>query len=199
MVPLVVAFLRSAFVANAPNPGRWAEPHRGVAGSLREERTVNARRTAFGLALILVFYFVLVGQRGIWLIGRGTPLMVVFGLAVLLMPLVGAWFLWQEFRFGFATTRLARDLEAEGTPPVEDLPRRPSGRVDLAAADAVFVRRKAEVETAPDDWQAWYRLAVAYRDARDTARGRRAMRQAIALHDRFRADADGYPAASPQS
>ena len=55
------------------------------------------------------------------------------------------------------------------------------GPVAAADPDAAFELRKAEVEAAPDDWRAWYRLAVAYGDARDTARGRRAMRKAIAL------------------
>ena len=39
----------------------------------------------------------------------------------------------------------------------------------------------AAVEAAPEDWRAWYRLAVAYGDARDPSRGRRTMRKAIAL------------------
>jgi Flp pilus assembly protein TadD len=41
--------------------------------------------------------------------------------------------------------------------------------------------RQAQVESTPGDWQAWYRLAIAYGDARDTARGRRTMRKAIAM------------------
>jgi len=36
---------------------------------------------------------------------------------------------------------------------------------------------------APDDWRSWFRLAVAYHDARDTPRARKAMQRAIALHD----------------
>ncbi|MGW5187162.1 hypothetical protein ACWEQB_33540, partial [Streptomyces cyaneofuscatus] len=33
---------------------------------------------------------------------------------------------------------------------------------DRAAADAVFTKRREETEDAPDDWRAWFRLAVAY-------------------------------------
>jgi hypothetical protein len=55
------------------------------------------------------------------------------------------------------------------------------GEVRLAAADALFARRKAEVEAAPEDWRAWFLLASAYDMARDPQRGRRAMRKAVAL------------------
>ena len=55
--------------------------------------------------------------------------------------------------------------------------------IDRDSADEVFAKRKAETEDAPDDWRNWFRLAVAYHDARDTPRARKAMQRAIALHD----------------
>ncbi|MFD8946984.1 hypothetical protein ACFV00_34175, partial [Streptomyces californicus] len=61
-------------------------------------------------------------------------------------------------------------------------PPRGGGRLARHAADAVFARRREEAEDAPDDWRAWFRLAVAYQDARDTPRARKAMQRAIALH-----------------
>lgn len=89
----------------------------------------------------------------------------------------------REVGFGRRTTVLARDLEAEGSLPVDDLPRRPSGRVDRAAADVLFTQMRDEVEAAPDDWRGWYRLALAYDAAGDRTRAREATRHAIALHD----------------
>jgi cytochrome c-type biogenesis protein CcmH/NrfG len=80
-----------------------------------------------------------------------------------------------------ATQRLGEQLAAEGGLPADDLPRRPSGRVDRDAADAVFARRRAEAEAAPDDWRSWYRLGIAYDDAGDRRRAREAMRKAITL------------------
>jgi Flp pilus assembly protein TadD len=38
------------------------------------------------------------------------------------------------------------------------------------------------VQEAPDDWRAWYRLAIGYDDARDRKRARSAMREAVRLH-----------------
>ncbi|MGW8064355.1 hypothetical protein ACVV2G_19290 [Streptomyces ziwulingensis] len=134
-------------------------------------------------AAVLVFYFVLAGSRGVLLIGTGTPLTVAFGVAVLVLPVIGLWFLWKNTQFVRRANALAAELDAEGGLPVDELERTPSGRVDRDSADAVFALRKAETEDAPGDWRSWFRLAVAYHDARDTPRARKAMQRAIALHD----------------
>ncbi|GAA3916874.1 hypothetical protein GCM10023084_79910 [Streptomyces lacrimifluminis] len=133
-------------------------------------------------AVVLVFYFVLVGSRGVMLIQTGTLLTVTFGVAVLILPGIGVWFLWKNTQFVRDANRLAAELDAEGGLPADELRRTPSGRVDRDSADEVFARRKAETESAPDDWRNWFRLAVAYHDARDTPRARKAMQRAIALH-----------------
>ena len=133
-------------------------------------------------AVVLVFYFVLVGSRGVMLIQTGTLLTVTFGVAVLILPGIGVWFLWKNTQFVRDANRLAAELEAEGGLPVDELRRTPSGRVDRDSADEVFARRKAETESAPGDWRNWFRLAVAYHDARDTPRARKAMQRAIGLH-----------------
>ncbi|MFE7941667.1 hypothetical protein ACFU46_30535 [Streptomyces griseoincarnatus] len=132
-------------------------------------------------ATVLVVYFVLVGSRGVLLIKAGTLLTVTFGVAVLILPVIGVWFLWKNTQFVRDANRLAAELDAEGGLPVDNLKRLPSGRVDRGSADEVFALRKAETEDAPDDWRSWFRLAVAYHDARDTPRARRAMQRAIAL------------------
>jgi hypothetical protein len=133
------------------------------------------------LCAACLVYFALAGHRGVLLVAQGTWVTVPFGLAVLVLPALGAWFLWRSTRFVRAAHRLARELEAEGGLPADDLPRAPSGRVDQAAADAVFARRRAETEATPEDWRCWFRLALAYHDARDTPRARRAMHHAIRL------------------
>ncbi|MBQ0853038.1 hypothetical protein ACFU96_46830 [Streptomyces sp. NPDC057620] len=134
-------------------------------------------------AAVLVVYFVLVGSRGVMLIQHGTLLTVAFGVAVLVLPVIGVWFLWKNTQFVKRANRLATELDAEGGLPVDELARTPAGRIDRDSADEVFARRKAETEEAPDDWRSWFRLAIAYHDARDTPRARKAMQHAIALHD----------------
>ncbi|MER7049693.1 tetratricopeptide repeat protein [Streptomyces jumonjinensis] len=144
---------------------------------------MRAKLTYFITAAVLAVYFVLVGSRGVMLIQQGTLLTVSFGLAVLILPVIGVWFLWKNTQFVTRANRLAAELDAEGGLPVDDLARTASGRIDRDAADAAFERRRAETEDSPDDWRCWFRLAVAYHDARDTPRARKAMQRAIALHD----------------
>ena len=133
-------------------------------------------------AAVLVVYFVLVGSRGVMLIQSGTVVTVTFGVAVLILPVIGVWFLWKNTQFVRRANALAAQLDAEGGLPVDELKRTPGGRIDRDSADEVFARRKAETEDAPDDWRCWFRLAVAYHDARDTPRARKAMQRAISLH-----------------
>jgi cytochrome c-type biogenesis protein CcmH/NrfG len=145
---------------------------------------VNARRAALALGALVAVYLVLVGWRGVLLVGEGTPAAVLLGLAVIALPIVGAWAIWREIRFGLESQQMARELEQEGALPLDDLPRRPSGRPDRTAADAVFERRRIAAEAAPDDWRSWFRLAVAYDDAGDRRRARQTMRQAMKLRGR---------------
>ncbi len=144
---------------------------------------MRAKITYLVTAAVLVFYFVLVGSRGVLLIKTGTLLTVTFGVAVLILPVIGLWFLWKNTQFVRRANALAAELDAEGGLPLDELKRTPSGRVDRESADAVFALRKAETEDSPGDWRTWFRLAVAYHDARDTPRARKAMQRAIALHD----------------
>ncbi|MEU9420813.1 hypothetical protein [Streptomyces sp. NPDC051000] len=144
---------------------------------------MRAKITYFLTAAVLVVYFVLVGSRGLMLIRHGTWLTVTMGVSVLILPVIGIWFLWANTRFVTKANQLAAELEAEGALPADELERDQYGRILRDSADEVFARRKVETEDAPGDWRSWFRLAVAYRDARDTPRARKAMQRAIALHD----------------
>ncbi|MFG3494499.1 hypothetical protein [Streptomyces sp. NPDC047928] len=144
---------------------------------------MRAKITYLLMAAFLVVWLVLVGGRGVKLIQQGTAVTVVLGAAALVLPAIGVWFLWMNTRFVTRANRLAAELEAEGGLPVDELRRTPDGGIDRDSADEVFNRRREETEDAPDDWRCWFRLAVAYRDARDTPRARKAMQRAIALHD----------------
>ena len=145
---------------------------------------MRAKITYFVTAAVLVVYFVLVGSRGVLLIQqrhaahrrlrrRGADPAGHRRLVPLAEHAVRPQ----------GRTGSPRELEAEGGLPVDELdgaPRRPYrprlGRRGLRPP-------QAETEDSPDDWRCWFRLAVAYHDARDTPRARKAMQRAIALHD----------------
>jgi len=140
---------------------------------VRAALLVVAATAALGLYMLV---------RAVDLFRTGTLSGALLGVGVLLLVGVGGLLVVGEVRLGADSARLARMLSAEGDlGEPGDLPRTPSGRLTREAADELFVRRKAEVESAPQDWRAWWRLAAAYGEARDTSAGRRAMRKAVAL------------------
>ncbi len=143
---------------------------------------MRTRTTVAVMVLVVVFYAVLIGAKGVGLLAGGSLVGRGLGLALIVLPLLGLLLVWREVEFGRRTAVLARTLEQEGGLPVDDLPRRPSGRVDRGAADAQFARMRDEAEAHPDDWRVWFRLALAYDAAGDRTRARAAARHAVALH-----------------
>jgi len=143
---------------------------------------VRARNVALLLTAALIVYLILLADRAFALFATGSAAGIALGAGVLVLPLIGIWVVVVTWRSGLQIQRLSRRLDAEGAlPDVSDLPRRPSGRVDRAAADAWFDERQAELEASPEDWRAWYRLAYAYDIAGDRRRARETMRRAVEL------------------
>lgn len=136
------------------------------------------------LTLVSLFYLVLIGIRGIGLIAEGGIRNIAFGFAVLLIPIIAGGLIVREIRFGYDTVKLGRALSEEDGIPLDTVDRDEFGRVDKAAADIEWQRRKLLVDQSPDDWRAWFLLAVAYDNARDRKQARTAARQAIALFKR---------------
>jgi DNA-binding SARP family transcriptional activator len=88
-------------------------------------------------------------------------------------------------RAGLAHQKLARLAVEDGMElDVSALPRRPSGRIERDAADALFDTVRTELDIDPHDWRRWYRLARAYDYAGDRSRAREAMKKAVELQGR---------------
>lgn len=137
---------------------------------------------AVALTLLLVLYLVVAVRAGVALVATGEPLGVGMGAAVLVLPALGLWLLVREWRLALAVQAMADELAAAGRLPVDDVPRRPSGRPDRgAAADASFARARAHVEADPQSWERWFALGFAYDAARDRRRARMALRTAARL------------------
>ena len=143
------------------------------------------------MCVAMLAYFVLLGRMAIAMIASGRAAAVGLGLAVLIMPVIGLWAMVATLRSGFAHQKLARLIAADGMElDTSALPRRPSGRIERDAADALFATVRTEVEEDPDDWRRWYRLARAYDHAGDRRRAREAMKTALELQGRC-SGADG--------
>ena len=128
-----------------------------------------------------MLYFVFAGVRAFALLATGTPIAVAMGVALLVLPLIGAWALVRELMFGFQSTALIDQLDAEDMLPDDLGEAGPTGRPDRDVADAVFPRYRDEAEAEPDNWRRWARLGIAYDACGDRKRARGAIRAAISL------------------
>ncbi len=142
---------------------------------------MKGRLAAILMSALLLLYLVLVIQLAVRLIAVDNAVSKALGIALVVLPVIGAWALVAEILFGIRTQRLVRTLDTAGELPVDTLPKRASGRPLRAAADAEFPRYKAEVEADPGSWKAWFRLGLSYDASGDRTRARRALRRAIAL------------------
>ena len=142
---------------------------------------MKARVAAISMAVLLVIYLGFVVNYAFVLIGTGVGVAIAMGVALLVLPLIAAWLLYREITFVLRGERLVKLMGEAGELPVDDLPRRPSGRADPAAADAQFPAYKAAVEADPESWRAWLLLGLAYDASGDRSRARWATREAIRL------------------
>lgn len=144
---------------------------------------MTPRRWAWLLAAAVAAYLVLAGVRGWALLTSGEVTGVLLGVAVLALPVVGAWVVWREIAFGYAMQRMGKQLAAEGDLPLDDFARTPSGRIVPEDAQRFLADERARVDEHPEDWRAWYRFGLAQDAARDRRRARAAMREALRLYE----------------
>lgn len=143
-------------------------------------KTLRVQLLIAFMCVAMLAYFVLLGRLAVAMIGSGRAAAVGLGAALLIMPVIGLWAMIATLRAGFVHQRLARLIAADGMElDTRALPRRPSGRIERDAADALFATVRTEVEADPDDWRRWYRLARAYDYAGDRRRAREAMKTAV--------------------
>lgn len=136
------------------------------------------------MCLALLMYLVFLGRIALLLVGSGSLPAIGLGVALLIMPFIGLWAMIATLRDGFAHQRLSRLIAASGMElDSSALPRRPSGRIERDAADALFRTVQDELDADPDNWQRWYRLARAYEFAGDRRRAREAMKAAVRLQE----------------
>jgi cytochrome c-type biogenesis protein CcmH/NrfG len=133
----------------------------------------------------LLTYIVLLGRTAVLMIASGRGAAIALGSALLVMPAIGLWAMIATLRAGLAHQKLARFAAEDGMElDVTALPRRPSGRIERNAADALFADVRAELDNDPDNWRRWYRLARAYDYAGDRSRAREVMKKAVEMQGR---------------
>lgn len=160
----------------------------GEPGEPEPDRAVLKILVLLGaLVFALSFYFLWLGRIAVKLITSGEVAGIALGIGVLILPLLGVWMVGSTIRSALDHQRLARRIREEGLEvDISDLPRRPSGRIERAAADDLFLSIEKEWEADPDNWRISYRLARAYDHAGDRSRARDTMRRAVELEKQER-------------
>jgi hypothetical protein len=134
------------------------------------------------ISALLLLYLAFAFNVGIVLVSTGKPVGIAMGIAMFILPIIGAWALLRELMFGFRSAKLTRILDAEEGLPADDLPHLPSGRTVRQAADAEFPIFAAAVEAEPESWRAMFRLGLAYDASGDRRRARASIREAIRMY-----------------
>jgi hypothetical protein len=148
-------------------------------------RGVRIQLTIAFMCAALVVYLVLLGRAAVLMISSGRAVAIALGGALLILPAIGLWAMIATLRAGLAHQKLARLAAEDGMElDVSALPRRPSGRIERDAADALFDTVRTELDIDLHDWRRWYRLARAYDYAGDRSRAREAMKRAVELQSR---------------
>ena len=151
----------------------------------RTSRRVRIQLTIAFMCAALLVYLVLLGRAAVLMISSGRAVAIALGGALLILPAIGLWAMIATLRAGLAHQKLARLAAEDGMElDVSALPRRPSGRIERDAADALFDTVRTELDSDPKDWRRWYRLARAYDYAGDRSRAREAMKKAVELQGR---------------
>lgn len=140
-----------------------------------------AKIGVFFLSALTLLFAVLAVWSAIGFILSDQWIAQAIGICVIAIAIFGIWALIREIRFGVATEKMAKILDAEGLLPEDDLPR-VRGRIDRDAADQAFQLYRTETEADSNNWRSWYRLGLAYDAAGDRKRARAALRDAITLH-----------------
>lgn len=131
-----------------------------------------ARRIALILAAVLSVYLFFAASRGIDLIRTDDPAVQALGVAVLILPILGAFLVIREIRFGKLSYQMGQVID-EAYLPAADI-----------AADQKNANLVAAIDRAKEDmdnWQAWYSVALAYELMNERKLAREAMRYSVEL------------------
>ncbi|MEY4740807.1 MAG: hypothetical protein RL402_332 [Actinomycetota bacterium] len=138
---------------------------------------MSAKIWALVMTALAVIYVVLLGQKAVLLILDNNWVAKAMGLALLVLPIVAAWAILTEVKFGIDAERLAKTNSL----PELQLELRPSGRATKESAQVEFERIKALVSQDLENWELWFRLGECYDASGDRKLARKSIRKAIKL------------------
>jgi tetratricopeptide (TPR) repeat protein len=144
---------------------------------------VSAKIWALVMTALAVIYVALLGQKAVLLILDDNWVAKAMGLALLVLPIVAAWAILTEVKFGIDAERLAKSNSL----PELQLELRPSGRATKESAQVEFERIKLLVSQDLESWELWFRLGECYHASGDRKLARKSIRKAIKLANNSKA------------
>ncbi|MEI6620538.1 MAG: hypothetical protein WCP28_01350 [Actinomycetes bacterium] len=106
---------------------------------------------------VVAAYLVVAGLQLYALGSSGSWLLAVIAGLLMILPLIGFWYLWRELAFGWKVEEMAASFEQEGS-------------------------IEAALEGDRSDWRLWYVVAAGFDDDGDRKKARAAMRRALILY-----------------
>lgn len=138
---------------------------------------MSAKIWALVMTALAVIYVLLLGQKAVLLLLEDNWVAKAMGAALIFLPLVAAWAILTEVKFGIDAEKLARS----NTQPQLSFELRPSGRPTKESAQAEFERIKSLVSQDLENWELWFRLGECYDASGDRKLARKSIRKAIKL------------------
>ncbi|MBU6348026.1 MAG: hypothetical protein KGQ38_05385 [Actinomycetales bacterium] len=114
-----------------------------------------AKRITFVLVAVLVIYLAFAFNRGLDLFKAGGWQLIILGTCVMALPILGAWLVIREVRFGYRTSELGKKIDANLLPLQTVRTRSEEATQYLAQA----IERTKSDET---DWRNWYCVGIGY-------------------------------------
>ncbi|MFM1786300.1 MAG: hypothetical protein RL228_250 [Actinomycetota bacterium] len=142
---------------------------------------MKSKLAVVALTLACLGYLAIGASRAFQINGESSISNSIMSIAVFAIIGITGALIVREIMFGYRISQMSTILDAEQLLLPDDLPHTASGQTEKSAADERFKLISKEVETNPDSWRAWFRVAIAYDEARDRKRARAAMRQAEKL------------------
>lgn len=139
----------------------------------------NPKLWVFMLTAASVVYALFAVWRAWIVFQEGNAVGVLLAIAIIVIPVLGVLMIIREITFGYTMQQMGSLLAREGGLLPDSLPKDPSGRTTLAAAEERFQELAATADLL--SWRDWYLIGVAYDEARDRKAARRAMRTAEKL------------------
>lgn len=131
-----------------------------------------AKRISLALTAILLVYLVFTVLRGLDFLAVDDPAVQALGVAVLVLPFLGAILIYREIKFGKLSYLMGQTID-ESYLPVKEL----SEEQAREFLDVAIARAKEKM----DSWQSWYSVALAYDLLKERKLARQAMQYSIEL------------------